>query len=77
MQSEVYVEHKIKYVNLVEIHSVVFKIREVEIGEILVRVNNTRLLHVTFLAARHTTVCLNVAGSLKTAAKDDTCTIIN
>ena len=57
MQGEVYVEHK--YVNLVEIHSVVFKIREVEIGEILVRVNNTRVLRTTFLAARHTTVGLN------------------
>ena len=34
----------IKYVNLIEIRSVVFKIREVEIGEILVRVNNTRVL---------------------------------
>ena len=59
MQGEVYVEHK--YVNLVEIRSVVFKIREVEIVEILVRVNSTRVLRATFLAARHTTVCLNEA----------------
>ena len=45
---------------MVEIRSVVFKIREVEIGEILVHVNNTRVLRVTFLASRHTTVCLNL-----------------
>ena len=45
---------------MVEIRSVVFKIQEVEIGEILVRVNNTRVLRATFLAARHTTVCLNI-----------------
>ena len=44
--------------NLVEIGSVVFKIQEVEIGKILVRVNNTLVLRATFLAARHTTVCL-------------------
>ena len=48
-----------KYVNLVEICLVVFKIQEVAVGEILVRVNNTRVLRTTFLAARHTTVCLN------------------
>ena len=46
--------------NLVEIGSVVFKIRKVEIGKILVRINNTLVLHVTFLAARHMTVCLNM-----------------
>ena len=45
--------------NLIEIGTVVFKIWEVEIGKILVRVNNTRVLRATFLAARHTTVCLN------------------
>ena len=56
MQGEVYVEHK-KYVNLVEIRS----IREVEVGKILVRVNNTRVLHATFLVAQHTTMCLNIA----------------
>ena len=31
----------------------------VEIAEILVRVNNTLVLRATFLAARHTTMCLN------------------
>ena len=36
--------------NLVEIDSINFKIREVEIGKILVRVNNTLVLHTTFLA---------------------------
>ena len=46
--------------NLVEISSLVFKIREVEIGKILVCVNNTLVLHTTFLAARHTTMCLNI-----------------
>ena len=53
----------IKYVNLVEIRSVVFKIQEVEIGKILVHVNNTRVLRATFLAARHTTVRLNTSIS--------------
>ena len=49
----------IKYINLVEIRSVV-KIQEVEIGEILVHINNIRVLRTTFLAARHTTVCLKL-----------------
>ena len=55
------------YVNLVEIGSVVFKIREVEIGKILIRVNNTLVFCATFLAARHTTVCLNGCGLSNTA----------
>ena len=46
--------------NLVEIASVVFKIREVEIGEILVCINNTLELRATFLAAQHMMVCLNL-----------------
>ena len=45
--------------NLVEIGLVVFKAREVEIGKILVCVNNTLVLSATFLPARHTTVCRN------------------
>jgi len=49
----------IKYINLVEISSVVFELREVEIGDFPVRINNTRVLRATFLAAWHTTVCLN------------------
>ena len=49
----------IKYINLVEIGSVVFELREVEIGDFSVRVNNTRVVRATFLAARHTTVYLN------------------
>jgi len=49
----------IKYINLVEIGSVFFELREVEIGNFSVRVNNTRVVRTTFLAARHTTVCLN------------------
>jgi len=49
----------IKYINLVEIGSVVFELREVEIGDFSVHVNNTRVARATFLAARHTTVCLN------------------
>ena len=53
--------YSIKYVNLVEIRSVVFKIQEVEIDEILVRLNNTRVLRATFLAARHMIMCLNYA----------------
>ena len=39
MHGKVYVEQK--YVNLVKISSAVFKILEVEIGNILVAVNNT------------------------------------
>ena len=46
--------------NLVEIGSVIFKVWEVEIGKILVHINNTLVLRATFLAARHTTVCLNI-----------------
>jgi len=41
----------IKYINLVKIGSVVFELREVEIGDFLVRVNNTRVLRATFLVA--------------------------
>jgi len=49
----------IKYINLVEIGSVVFELQEVEFGDFSVCVNNTYVVHATFLAARHTTVCLN------------------
>jgi len=49
----------IKYINLVEIGSVVFELREVELGNFSVRVNNTYVVRMTFLAARYTTVCLN------------------
>ena len=49
----------IKYINFVEIGAMVFKIREAEIGVVLVRVNNTLLFRASFLAARHTTVCLD------------------
>jgi len=49
----------IKYINLVEIGSVAFELWEVEIGDFSVRVNNTHVLRVTFLATWHTTVCLN------------------
>ena len=57
MQGEVYEEHNI--CEFGKIGSVVFKIQEVEIGEILVCVNNTLVLCATFLAAQHTTVYLN------------------
>jgi len=50
----------IKYINLVEVDLVIFELREVEFGNISVRVNNTRVLRATFLAARHTTACLNI-----------------
>jgi len=49
----------IKYINLVEIGPVVFELREVEISNFLVRVNNTHVSCTTFLAAWHTTMCLN------------------
>jgi len=49
----------IKYINLVEIGSVVFELRKVENGYFLVCVNNARVLCATFLAAQHMTVCLN------------------
>ena len=45
--------------NLVEINLVVLRIQEVEFGKILVHVNNTLVLHATFLATQHTTMCLN------------------
>ena len=50
------------YVNLVQISLIVFKIREVEIGKILVHVNNTLVLRATFFTTRHTTMCLNSTG---------------
>ena len=42
----------IKYVNLIEIGSVVIEIQRVENGELAVPVNNTLV--------RHTTVCLDI-----------------
>jgi len=53
----------IKYINFVEIGSVFFELQEVEIGDFLVHVNNTCVVHVTFLAARHTTVCHNIINN--------------
>ena len=50
----------IKYINLVEIGLVVFELWEVEIGDFSIRVNNTSVLHATFLTAQHMTVCLNI-----------------
>ena len=41
----------IKYVNLIEIGSVVIEIREVENGELAVSVNNTVVCHTAFSAA--------------------------
>ena len=52
----------IKYINFVEIGAIVFKIQKAEIGEILVRVNNTLVYARIFLAARHTT-CLDIDGA--------------
>ena len=52
--------YDIKYVNLVEIDLVVFKIWEVEIGKIFGCVNNTLVLCTTFLAAQHTTMWLHI-----------------
>ena len=48
------------YNNLVEVTLKVLKISEVEVGKIFVHENNTFELYVTFLATRHTTVCLNL-----------------
>ena len=45
--------------NLVEISLIVLKILVVEIGKILACVNNTLVVCTTFLAAQHTTVCMN------------------
>ena len=41
----------IKYVNLIEIGTVVIEIRGVENGELVVPVNNTLVCHTAFLAA--------------------------
>ena len=41
----------IKYVNLIEIGSVVMEIRGVENGELAISVNNTLVGHMAFLAA--------------------------
>ena len=54
-----------KYINLIEINLVVIEIRGVE-NNLAVPVNNTlvfarNFFFSTFLAARHTTVCLNSA----------------
>ena len=41
----------IKYVNLIEIRSVVIEIQGIENGELVVPVNNTLVHHTAFLAA--------------------------
>ena len=43
----------IKYVNLIEIGTVVIEIRADENGELAVPVNNTLVSHTAFLAAAH------------------------
>jgi len=39
-----------------------FELREVEIGDFSVLVNNTCVLRATFLATQHMTVCLNITS---------------
>ena len=41
----------IKYVNLIDISSMVIEIRGIENGKLVVLVNNTLVLHTAFLAA--------------------------
>ena len=50
----------IKYVNLIEIDSVVIEIRGAENGELVVSVNNTLVSHTAFLAA-DTRPCVLIA----------------
>ena len=58
MQREVHVEHNICEFGRNRLSS--FKIWAVEIGGIFVHINNTLVLCMTFLAAQHTTMCLNL-----------------
>ena len=53
----------IKYVNLIEISSVVIEIRGVENGELAVPVNNMLVRHMAFLAA-DTQLCVLIQCSL-------------
>ena len=49
----------LKYVNLIDISTVVVEIRGVKNSELVVPVNNTLVCHTTFSAAKHKTVCLD------------------
>ena len=51
---------RIKFINLVQTGAILLEIRKAKIGKILVHVNNTLVFRVSCLAARHTTMCLDI-----------------